>query len=195
MSNINNITNITNIIDCFDLYQEPQRFWLKSGIITISIIIQVLGNALCACIIAYEKYGGDPQKRTILNQLFSMLTGNVIVLNLVPLNTLILRVLTSPLPSYVVNILFFIPKVSVGFNSLLILNEMLLLRFLSVFYWKRIPPINDNLLFVTLNMANGLISVLLACLVNMGYNIEHEMSFALTGVKTDHNPDDLPIFR
>ena len=39
--------------------------------LTLLILLETLGNFLLFCIIFYEKYGMDTQKRTVTNQLFS----------------------------------------------------------------------------------------------------------------------------
>ena len=46
------------------------------------IILEILGNFLLYCIIYYEKFGMDSQKRTVTNQLFSKMTGVQILCNL-----------------------------------------------------------------------------------------------------------------
>ena len=46
------------------------------------IILEILGNFLLFCIIFYEKFGMDSQKRTVTNQLLSKMTGVQILSNL-----------------------------------------------------------------------------------------------------------------
>jgi hypothetical protein len=183
------------IQDDFNQYEEPTKSLIKFGLVLCVLFIQVFGNGLCSSIIAYERYGGDPQKRTILNQLFSNLAFNVIVLNVIPLNVFTLRLIFGPIMSpFVAKMCFFIPKVSIGFASLLLLNEMIVIRFISVFVWKRIPPVNDYFLFAALNVTNGVLAVYFGLSVNMGTNIENDMKLLLTGL-TDSNDENIPTIR
>ena len=45
-------------------------------------VVETLGNFLLFCIITYEKYGMDAQKRTATNQLLNSLCGSVILFNI-----------------------------------------------------------------------------------------------------------------
>ena len=47
----------------------------------IFVLIVTIGNFLLFCMIIYEKYGMDAQKRTVTNQLLSSICGNLIVFN------------------------------------------------------------------------------------------------------------------
>ena len=49
---------------------------------SLFLILETLGNFLLFCMIIYEKYGMDSQKRTITNQLLSSICWSAIVFNL-----------------------------------------------------------------------------------------------------------------
>ena len=55
---------------------------LSTGLIILSTI-EIIGNGFLFIIIFYEKYGMDPQKRTVNNQLLSALCKILIVCNTV----------------------------------------------------------------------------------------------------------------
>ena len=50
---------------------------------TFFLIIETLGNFLAYCMIHYEKYGMDPQKRTVTNMLLSNMIRFPILFNLI----------------------------------------------------------------------------------------------------------------
>ena len=67
---------------------------------TFFLMLETLGNFLLYCIIIYEKYGMDPQKRTVTN----MLMSNMIIIQML-FNFLIMPVITfhrifGPLSKY-----------------------------------------------------------------------------------------------
>ena len=45
----------------------------------VLVLIFILGPVLCIPIVLYEMYGGDRQKRTIINQLFSRVFLNIAI--------------------------------------------------------------------------------------------------------------------
>jgi hypothetical protein len=52
-----------------DPYTELQDYpKLKAAILTIGILILSIGNLMLYGIVLFERFGGDPQKRSILNQ-------------------------------------------------------------------------------------------------------------------------------
>ena len=50
---------------------------------TFFLIIETLGNFLLYCMIIYEKYGMDPQKRTVTNMLLSNMIRFQILFNII----------------------------------------------------------------------------------------------------------------
>ena len=61
-------------------------------LIVLLIVVETLGNFLLFCLIWYEKYGMDAQKRTVTNQLFSSICISQILCNIfiIPLSTVFL---------------------------------------------------------------------------------------------------------
>ena len=58
-------------------------FWL--------LLIEVVGNACVFATLSYERFGMDPQKRTIINQLLSQMCRIVIALNVTCLPVFVVR--------------------------------------------------------------------------------------------------------
>ena len=55
---------------------------LKVFFVILLLLLETLGNILLICMILYEKYGMDPQKRTIANQLLTRMLIVQIVCNI-----------------------------------------------------------------------------------------------------------------
>ena len=51
--------------------------------VTMFVIFEIIGNFLLFCMIIYEKYGMDSQKRTVTNQLLSSICGSRILSNVI----------------------------------------------------------------------------------------------------------------
>ena len=54
---------------------------MKAFYVVMFLITLTVGNFLHFCIIIYEKFGMDSQKRTVTNQLLSTICANLIVFN------------------------------------------------------------------------------------------------------------------
>ena len=54
---------------------------MKAFYVVMFLITLTIGNFLHFCIIIYEKFGMDSQKRTVTNQLLSSICANLIVYN------------------------------------------------------------------------------------------------------------------
>ena len=62
----------------------PAESWMsRSFQIVLCLLLETVGNRLLLALIFYEKFGMDPQKRTLVNQLFSLLCIALIFMNLV----------------------------------------------------------------------------------------------------------------
>ena len=62
----------------------------------IFLIVEVLGNFLLLSMIMYEKYGMDPQKRTVTNQLLSNICGTFIIQNVIVMPILMFHRIYRP---------------------------------------------------------------------------------------------------
>ena len=60
------------------------------------ILTEIVGNFLLFCLILFEKYGMDPQKRTTNNILFSSICGMMILFNLISLPIPVVREVWGP---------------------------------------------------------------------------------------------------
>ncbi len=180
--------HIDKILDSHEFYH------FKVFLLAICFIIQIFGNPMCLAIWSYERYGGDPQKRTILNQLTSDLAWHCILANMTSLATFMFRLTTGPLSTFMASSTYYVSNQTVAISAMLSLNEMAILKFLSIFTWKRLPPINEDFFGHFLRIMNHLVGFLFALFGRMGGSNDNEMYFILTGLPLLSNSND-PIFR
>ncbi len=80
--------------DLKELRQNP--FYVLVPVM-VYLVIQTLGNGLLYAIIFYEKYGNDPQKRTLVNILISQLCTCWIYHNLTSFHFYLYATIWGPL--------------------------------------------------------------------------------------------------
>ncbi len=151
------LTSFDHVLENID---HPDYFPFKMATLVATIGIQAFSVVPLGCIWHYERYGGDPQKRTILNQLIGLFALNTLTGNLTALSALVIRLAFGPLPVHLAISTFFFPNVLFSTTLLLALNEIIVIRFLSVFWWKRVSPLDDNffgLFFAVLNYSIALV--------------------------------------
>ena len=111
--------------------------------ILLLILTHILGPLALVGIIAYEKRGGDPQKRNIINRLQTIgLTNQIIFSTLIGL----VRVWREFFGLIDFDAMIWIECFSyiAGLNFLLLFNEMTIIQFMYIVVWKRVKEINDE---------------------------------------------------
>ena len=100
--------------------RPPLQLQIFFGI--LFFVVETLGNFLLFCLIIYEKYGMDAQKRTATNQLLSGLCCSVIFFNagILPL-IMTVNIFEPQSESNIFNVSF-IPFFVFGFWSLLVMK-------------------------------------------------------------------------
>ncbi len=137
-------------------------------------MIAFIGATVCLSVIVlgivwhYERFGGDPQKRTILNQLIGMLAMNNMVLQNFALLVLLTRLAFGPLPFKVTVIMFVGPSVLGSLVLMALLNEIISLRCLTLFLWRKLPPINDDFFSMFIGFLNYGLCFMFVNLGNLG---------------------------
>ena len=79
--------NFTIVVDFMPFFDRKTQQRIHSpGVIALYIflliLVEILGNFLLVCMIMYEKYGMDAQKRTVTNQLLSRMIFVQILCNI-----------------------------------------------------------------------------------------------------------------
>ena len=122
------------------LYGSPATSFLY---VLILILNHVIGTLLLGGIIAYEWYGGDPQKRNIINRLQSL--GLV---NLIMSSTILgfVRVVREIVGLIDFNFMFWTECLfcMCVCNTILFFTEMSVFQFLYIVVWKRVKGLVDE---------------------------------------------------
>jgi hypothetical protein len=108
---------------------SPEWYHFRICLIAISLGVQIIGTTMLCGIIHYEHYGGDPQKRTILNQLVSFISICLILGNLLPVNIFLWRLTIGPINPTVATYLFFVSRSGLSISILLSLNQLIIIRY------------------------------------------------------------------
>ena len=137
---INNSTNAKLERLYEELFGYPTARFAQ---ILLIIVNHIIGPILLSGIIAYEKYGGDPQKRNIINRLQSMSIASLIITTEIFGIVKILREIFGLIDF---NAMIWIECLFCMFfcNALLFFAEMSVLHLLYIVVWKRVNAINDE---------------------------------------------------
>ncbi len=190
-SNSCKLTGFTTVKQNFD---SPEFDSFKILNLGLCFLIQIFGNPLCLAIWSYERFGGDPQKRTILNRLMGDLVRQAIYANMTSLATFMYRMTFGPISTLMTSATYYLTNQATTIATMFCLNEMAILKFLSIFAWKRLPPINEEFFGLFLMMLNQSVGFLFALYGRMGGSNDTEMFYILSGLPLLTNSSD-PIFR
>ena len=128
-----------------EIYHEELFGGPVSSIVYIVLMVvnHIIGPFLLAGIIAYERYGGDPQKRNIINRLQSFGLANLIMTTTIHG---IVRILREIFGLIGLDVMICIECLFCLFacNALLFFAEMSVLQLLYIVVWKRLKAINDE---------------------------------------------------
>ena len=177
-----------------DSIDAPELFWFRILILVLGFIMQLVGSPMLLAILSYEKFGGDPQKRILVNRLAMHLVYNGIIGNFTCIMTVMLRLLIGPLPEIMVQSMFLFANALLATSAILTLDIMAILRLMSLFVWKRVPPLDDDFFSRFLFLSIYCVSILLAFLGRFGRTENNEMYYILTGKELISNANE-PIFR
>ena len=130
-------------------------FW----VIFVFVSIEFVGNILLFATIAYEKFGMDPKKRNITNQLLSHISTAIIFSNFVNFPVLVSKWLFAFFPEKLVAWVL----TSMGFFSNFIslsLFEMTLLKCFYIGKWNKMSMKDDDFFATWLGLTNFILSFL-----------------------------------
>ena len=153
-TSINNSTNAKLERFHEELFGYPTARFSQ---ILLLIVCHIIGPILLSGIIAYEKYGGDPQKRNIINRLQSMSIASLIITTEI---FGIVKTLREIFGLIDFNVMIWIECLFCMFfcNALLFFAEMSVLHLLYIVVWKRVKAMNDELWACFLAITTNLVS-------------------------------------
>ena len=150
-----NLSTNTKLEIYYDkLFGNPTAKFAQIVFLTLTYLI---GPILLSGIIAYEKYGGDPQKRNIINRLQSLGVASIIMGSIIHGTVFILRELFGLIDF---DVMIWIECLFCMFccNALLFFAEMSVFHLLYIVIWKRVRVIYDEFWACFLSTSTSLIS-------------------------------------
>ena len=125
---------------------------LKVVTLMIYFLLVPIGCLLHFLVIHYEQFGGDPQKRSIFNQIIAYIAAFEILNALVSEHILVLRVFYGCLPIEIATLHWF----SVNFKNSVVVTFIaisLMYRTMRIFSFKRVAGLNDNVVSIFILLA------------------------------------------
>ena len=114
--------------------------------------LMTVGNGLCVLIIDYERNGGDPQKRTVLNQLISFISMCLIGQAIIAGTIAEVVTLTGPV-GLTIGSVFIATHFTTSLACLLSIAEQVVIRCLML-VWKNVSILNDDFFGFFLKLFN-----------------------------------------
>ena len=130
------------------------------------LCIEIIGNGCLFATFAYERFGMDPQKRTVINQLLSQSCWTIMVFNITSFPVIIFRRLLGPLNSKIVAWFFLNGRMFTSMISLL-LSELMILKCMYIWKWSMMAMKDDNLISKIILRINILLSSLITLQATM----------------------------
>ena len=144
-------------LDSFHTYLN-EHLEAKISYYFLLFVTHIFGPILISGIISFERKGGDPQKRNVINRLFSMaLTNAVVFCTLIGCCRswgIMIGLISS-------NAMFWIECFGyiICNNVIMFMNQMTILRYLHIIVWKRVKDLDDGFLALMLSNATFGVSI------------------------------------
>ena len=168
---------------------------ITASLVCYLLMCQIFSFIFLPIIIWYEIDGEDPQKRTILNQMFSFQLLLIILHNAFPGSVLVFRLIYRSGLNYNVTLIFLIwAKIFTSITALLSVLQYIITKYLSICVWKRVPPIDELFFGKFLFIANCIIGAFLAMIQIFTSTWEVFLLKFITGLDFDV-PDTGPKVR
>ena len=128
----------------------------------LSYFLSNLGSILLLSIVHYEKFGHDPQKRSLPDRVFSFNTIWGIIVFVIHSNILISRTLFGPVGNVITQLRYYLFTSSV--SVILGATEIMLFRCIMIFSWKKYAMVNDEFFATFLNIYNLMVGQII-CII------------------------------
>ena len=121
----------------------------------LSYFLSNLGHILLLGIVHYEKFGRDPQKRSLPDQIFSFNMVLGVIISIILSNIIIVRTLFGPIGNAITQLRYYF--ITSLYSIILGSTETMLFRCLMIFSWKKYAMVNDEFFATFLNLFNFMI--------------------------------------
>lgn len=155
----------------------------KLALYSSLFLSMIVGPALVIGIILYENFGGDRQKRTIMNRLLSWMLANLALFSI--LNG-ILRVVRDCYGLIPFDIMLWCNFAAsfLKVNMVVFYNVLSIVRYLYIVVWKRMKVIDDDFWCVISVLSTIFVS---AALSGYGFMIEVDPNISFSIKMATHN--------
>ncbi len=154
------ISNVTNIDltwqDQFAIFDD--YVWMKVIQVIVPIFVLILGTGLLLGMISFEKYGEDPRKRGLFNQLLSQLFSITILSYWIIIPFRIFRLMIAPLNPFFYWIWATILSYFT-YSAALCTTEYSIIKFFSIVVKKQVLPLADDFFGLFFWRFNAVISM------------------------------------
>jgi hypothetical protein len=147
LGNMNESIELLNATTYFDLntFYDYLNTTLPAKIVYVllTIITYIVGSTLVLGIIIFERKAGDPQKRNVINRLFSMALINQILFFSLVGGCRFWRIAFGLIDP---DVMIWIEGFGYIFcsNFFLFMNQMTIFRYLHIVVWKRVKGLDDE---------------------------------------------------
>ena len=117
--------------------------WGKVGYFFMVFINHIVGPILLLGIIIFETFGGDPQKRNVINRLVSLCCANLILASTLLGVCRVWRELFGLIDVQIMTWIDWVDQICLVGVTLFV-NEMTILRYLYIVVWKRVRGLDDR---------------------------------------------------
>ena len=187
MSNITEeIENKTELLYDFLYGDAPGKTVLYSNIALCSLI----GPILMLGIVTFEMFGGDSQKRTIVNRLLSAVLINISIIGVIAGFTRVIRDVDGLIDF---NLAMFLMLSSKFFKNaaIILYNVLTIFRFLFIVVWKRMTGVHDKFWSYFICCAAYLLSLwFIIVLVSIGFHPNDDLLINLTKEDKENKTHD-----
>ena len=142
----------------------------------ITYILKIpVGCTLLFLVIHFEQFGGDPQKRSIFNQIFAYMAAIKIVGVLLIQNLFTARVFFGCMPDVLGTVIWF-SMIFENVIALLLLMVASTYKMLRLYFFNRIACLNDDFFSIFILLATSTISMVFMTIeYMMGENERHPL--------------------
>ncbi len=179
---VGNKCDLTVFDFVFSTIHDSGFTWFRITVLILCGLMVFAGNGCTIAIWHYERYWGDPKKRIIINRIGIHLVYTCILGTMTSIVNIMFVVTFGPLPTLMVQVTYMFTNRYFATVGILALNEIAILRFLSLTIWKRIPPVDEDFFSHFFLILNFLIGFCFACWGFIGRYADHEMYWILTGL-------------
>ena len=165
----------------------------KIVIVVFWMVIQIPGNVSLLGLIQFDRLGGDPLKRRIQDQLFTLGCMIALFRNLTCFNLLTISALFDICYPFFITYIYQLFRIfSIAFYILLI-NQTCIIRFLIEFIWKSVRSINDSFVIRCITVINTLLSFIFAAWIvwdadrmKGSWRLSHNHPLLMTVIDGEH---------